>query len=75
MFLNTKLITIYCGNFSKYLKFTLEFTPEQCQAVNSLLQGSNIIAVLLTEYAGKSLIFFNFLLPRLDLKGINIKPC
>lgn len=45
-----------CENFSKFLKFSVELRPEQRQAVNALLQGRDVLAVLPTGF-GKSLIF------------------
>lgn len=45
-----------CENFSKNLKFPVEIKPEQLQAVEALLKGSDVLAVLPTGY-GKSFIF------------------
>ena len=47
---------MYLRSFSKYLKFPLELRPKQHQAVNVLLQDSNVLTVLPTG-RGKSLIF------------------
>ena len=43
-------VKLACENFSKYLKFTLELRPEKRQAVNALLQGSDVLAVLPTGF-------------------------
>ena len=45
-----------CENFSLHLKYPLILTPEQRQAVEALLQGRDVLAVLPTGY-GKSMIF------------------
>ena len=43
-------------NFSLHLKYSLTLTPEQCQALEALLQGKDVLAILQTGY-GKSMIF------------------
>ena len=45
-----------CHNFSLHLKYPLTLRPEQRQAVEALLQGRDILAILPTGY-GKSMIF------------------
>ena len=45
-----------CENFSLHLKYPLTLRPEQCQAVEALLQGRDVLAILPTGY-GKSRIF------------------
>ena len=45
-----------CDNFSLHLKYPLTLRPEQRQAVEALLQGRDILAILPTGY-GKSMIF------------------
>ena len=45
-------------------RFSLEIRPEQRQAANALLQGSDVLAALPTGF-GTSLI----------LKGLNVKQC
>ena len=45
-----------CENFSLHLKYPLILRPEQRQAVEALLQGRDVLAVLPTGY-GKSMIF------------------
>ena len=45
-----------CENFSLHLKYPLTFRPEQRQAVEALLQGKDVLAILQTGY-GKSMIF------------------
>ncbi|XP_015767785.1 PREDICTED: tetratricopeptide repeat protein 28-like [Acropora digitifera] len=45
-----------CDNFSLHLKYLLTLTPEQRQAVEALLQGKDVLAILQTGY-GKSMIF------------------
>ena len=45
-----------CENFSLHLKSPLNLRPEQRQAMEALLQGRDVLAVLPTGY-GKSLIF------------------
>ena len=43
-------------NFSLHLKYPLTLRPEQSQAVEALLQGKDVLAILQTGY-GKSMIF------------------
>ena len=43
-------------NFSLHLKYSLTLRPEQCQALEALLQGKDVLAILQTGY-GKSMIF------------------
>ena len=43
-------------NFSLNLKYLLTLRPEQRQAVEALLQGKDVLAILQTGY-GKSMIF------------------
>ena len=45
-----------CENFSLHLKYPLTFRPEEPQAVEALLQGKDVLAILQTGY-GKSMIF------------------
>ena len=45
-----------CDNFSLHLKYPLTLRPEQRQAVEGLLQGRDILAILPTGF-GKSMIF------------------
>ena len=45
-----------CENFSLHLKYPLTLRPEKCQAVEALLQGKVVLAILQTGY-GKSMIF------------------
>ena len=42
--------------FSLYLKYSLTLRPEQRQALEALLQGKDVLAILQTGY-GKSMIF------------------
>ena len=43
-------------NFSLHLKYSLTLRPEQRQALEALLQGKDVLAILQTGY-GKSMIF------------------
>ena len=45
-----------CENFLLHLKYPLTLRPEQRQAVEALLQGKDVLAILQTGY-GKSMIF------------------
>ena len=45
-----------CENFSLHLKYPLTLRPEPRQAVEALLQGKDVLAILQTGY-GKSMIF------------------
>ena len=45
-----------CENFSLHLKYPLTLRPDQRQAVEALLQGKDVLAILETGY-GKSMIF------------------
>ena len=45
-----------CDNFSLNLKYSLTLRPEKRPAVEALLQGRDILAILPTGY-GKSMIF------------------
>ena len=45
-----------CQNFLLHLKYPLTLRPEQRQAVEALLQGKDVLAILQTGY-GKSMIF------------------
>ena len=42
-----------CENFTKYRKFSLKLRPDKRQAVNALLQDSDVLAILPTGF-GKS---------------------
>ena len=45
-----------CENFSLHLKYSLTLRPEQRPAVEALLQGKDVLAILQTGH-GKSMIF------------------
>ena len=45
-----------CENILLHLKYPLTLRPEQRQAVETLLQGKDVLAILQTGY-GKSMIF------------------
>ena len=45
-----------CENFSLHLKYPLTLRPKQRQAVEALLQGKDVLAILQTAYS-KSMIF------------------
>ena len=49
-----------CENFTKYRKFSLKLRPDTRQAVNALLQGSDVLVVLLTGFGKSSMIIQPF---------------
>ena len=46
-----------CENFLKCVNFSLELRPEKCQAVNVLLQGSDVLTLLPTGFGQTSMTF------------------